>query len=300
MERKQQALLARALTAAANATLIADREGRIVWVNDAFCHMSGDQRDELIGQTPHLLSSGLQPVTFYRDLWQRILSGQPWQGELTERRKDGRCYTVSQVITPIRDDKDVITHFVAIQHGIPITDRERQEIQRLAFHDSLTGLPNRVLFLDLLRQAITQAEQQKRMLALMFLDLDRFKDVNDQLGHAVGDKLLISVAERLEHAVRKSDVVARLSGDEFAVLVTHLDQPTVVDTLAAELVETVSQPFSLDGHTVGVEVSIGISLYPRDGLSADDLLQRADSAMYRAKQRGGRGYSHYGLGRPAP
>ncbi|MGH8354615.1 MAG: diguanylate cyclase domain-containing protein [Pseudomonas sp.] len=290
MNEQDQQLLVRALEAATNAILITDRNGRIVWLNQAFCRLSGYPRQELLGQTPHLLYSGRQGPSFYQDLWQTILAGQPWQGELVERHKDGSCYTVNQVITPLLDAGGAITHFIAIQHGLTVTDREHAQMRRLAYHDGLTGLPNRTLFLDLLQQAITHAAQTQQLLALMFLDLDRFKTINDTLGHASGDKLLIAVAERLGRAVRKSDVVARLSGDEFAILITHLEQAEVVEALAGQLVASIERPFGIDEHAVQTHISIGISLYPRDGLSAEELLGRADAAMYRAKAAGGGAY----------
>ncbi|WP_137887224.1 diguanylate cyclase domain-containing protein [Pseudomonas sp. 2FE] len=290
MSEHDQQLLVRALEAATNAILITDRTGRIVWLNDAFCRLSGYPRQELIGQTPHLLYSGRQSPSFYQDLWQTILAGQPWQGELVERHKSGSCYTVNQVITPLLDARGVITHFIAIQHSLTVSDQEHAEMRRLAYHDGLTGLPNRTLFLDLLRQAISHAAHTQQLFALMFLDLDRFKTINDTLGHASGDKLLIAVAERLGRAVRRSDVVARLSGDEFAILITRLEQTEVVEALARQLVASIDRPFGIDEQAVEIHISIGISLYPRDGLSAEELLSRADTAMYRAKAAGGGAY----------
>jgi len=290
MNKQDQQLLVRALEAATNAILITDRTGRIVWLNDAFCRLCGYPRQELIGQTPHMLYSGRQSTSFYQDLWQTILAGQPWQGQLVERSKNGSYYTVNQVITPLLDANGAITHFLAIQHSLTVADQERAEMRRLAYHDGLTGLPNRALFLDLLHQAISHAAHTQQLFALMFLDLDRFKTINDTLGHASGDKLLIAVAERLGRAVRKSDVVARLSGDEFAILITHLEQAEVVEALARQLVASIDRPFGIDEHVVQTHISIGISLYPRDGLSAEDLLSRADAAMYRTKAAGGGAY----------
>ncbi|MDP3813725.1 diguanylate cyclase domain-containing protein [Pseudomonas sp.] len=290
MNKQGQQLLVRALEAATNAILITDRSGHIVWLNEAFCRLSGYPRRELLGQTPHMLYSGKQSPSFYQDLWQTILAGQPWQGELVERRKDGSYYRVNQVITPLLDPSGAITHFIAIQHSLTVSDQEHAEMRRLAYHDGLTGLPNRILFLDLLHQAINHAAPTRQLFALMFLDLDRFKSINDSLGHACGDKLLIAVSERLGRAVRKSDVVARLSGDEFALLVTHLEHAEVVEALARQLVASLDRPFGIDEHAVQTHISIGISLYPRDGQSAEELLSRADAAMYQAKAAGGGAY----------
>ncbi|MDH4559033.1 diguanylate cyclase [Pseudomonas sp. BN417] len=290
MYEHDQQLLVKALEAATNAILITDRSGCIVWVNPALCHQSGYMLHELIGQTPHLLHSGHQNLAFYQDLWQTILAGRAWQGQLIERRKDGGCYTVNQVITPLFDDTGCITHFVAIQHSQTMADQERAQMHQLAYHDGLTGLANRMLFLELVRHAINHAAQQGLMLGLMFLDLDQFKQVNDRFSHAIGDQLLVAVAERLGRSVRKTDVVARLSGDEFAILVTNLDRAEVLESMASLLVASIDQPFMLDEHLVQSHISIGISLYPTDGSTAELLLDRADAAMYKAKAIGGGAY----------
>lgn len=296
MADRPQPLLARALEAAANAVFIADRNGRIVWVNDAFCRLSGYGRDEAIGRTPGLLKSGRQSADFYRELWETILAGRTWQGEVVERRRDGSLWTANQVITPLLDESGAITHFVAIQHDVTANAEAREAIERLAFHDSLTGLPNRASFLESLGRAIARASVEHRMLALLYLDLDDFKPVNDALGHAAGDQLLIAVAERLRGAVRKTDVVARLGGDEFAVLLTDVAHPDVAGALAAKLVERISQPYMLNRRRIAVGGSIGISLFPRDGATTDELLSRADAAMYAAKAEGRRRYRHFGPG----
>ncbi len=298
---RPQPLLARALEAAANAVMIADRDGRIVWVNDAFCRLSGYSREEVIGRTPGLLKSGKQSPEFYRGLWGTILSGRAWQGELVERRRDGTLWTASQVITPLLDGSGRVTHFVAIQHDVTASTLEREEIQRLAYHDSLTGLPNRVSFLESLDAAIARGAAEGRLLALLFLDLDDFKPINDALGHAAGDELLVAVAERLRAAVRKTDAVARLGGDEFAVLLSDVEHPDTAGALAGKLVDRIGQPYMLSGRRIEVGVSIGISMYPRDGATVDILLSRADAAMYAAKARGRRQYRFFDAGRdPAP
>jgi diguanylate cyclase (GGDEF)-like protein/PAS domain S-box-containing protein len=293
MPDRPHPLLARALEAAANAVFIADRDGRIVWVNDAFCRLSGYGRDECIGRTPGLLKSGRQSAGFYRELWATILAGRTWQGEVVERRRDGSLWTASQVITPLLDESGAVTHFVAIQHDVTASSEAREAIERLAFHDSLTGLPNRVSFLESLGRAIARAGTEHRMLALLYLDLDDFKPVNDAMGHAAGDALLIAVAERLRGAVRKTDTVARLGGDEFAVLLTDVGHPDVAGALAGKLVDRIGQPYMLDRRRISVGASIGISLYPRDGATIDELLRHADAAMYAAKADGRRRYRFY-------
>ena len=257
-----------------------------MWVNDAFCRLSGYARDEAIGRTPGLLKSGKQSPDFYRDLWQTILAGRTWQGEVVERRRDGSLWTASQVITPLLDEAGQVTHFVAIQHDVTTSSQEREAMERLAFHDSLTGLPNRASLFDTLGRAVAPAAAESRQLALLYLDLDDFKSVNDALGHAAGDELLIAVAERLRGAVRKTDVVARLGGDEFAVLLADVEHPDVAGALAGKLVDRIGQPYMLHRRRIRVGASIGISLYPRDGATVDALLNHADAAMYAAKASG--------------
>lgn len=287
MIEDEQQVLVRALDAATNPVLITERSGCIVWINKAFSLLSGYSKLELVGKTPHLLSSGRQTTTFYREMWMTILAGLTWQGEMVERRKDGSDCTINQVITPVLDPQGVVTHFIAILHNFKVMDEERARMQQLAFHDDLTGLPNRSLFLSLLNQAVNHATQQQQPLALMFIDLDRFKAVNDTHGHACGDKLLVAVAERLSQSVRRSDVVSRLSGDEFAILVTGMDHAWQVEVLADKLVGAINQPFMIDAHRLNAHISVGISLYPVDGASVEQLLARADDAMYQAKRRGG-------------
>ena len=282
-----QQVLARAWDAATNPVLITERTGCIVWINNAFCRLSGYSKPELVGKTPHLLSSGRQSSTFYRDLWLTILAGLPWQGEMVERRKDGASCTVNQIITPVLDPHGVVTHFIAILHNFKVTDEERANMQQLAFHDALTGLPNRSLFLNLLNQAINHATKHQQPLALMFIDLDHFKSVNDTLGHACGDKLLVAVAERLGQSVRRSDVVARLSGDEFAILITCMEQADQLEALANKLIAAIGEPFMIDAHRVNTAISVGISLFPANGASVEGLLEQADGAMYLAKRAGG-------------
>lgn len=283
-------LLTRALEGAASAVFLCDGRGHFVWVNDAFCRLSGYRQDELLGRTPGLLRSGAQSQGFYRQLWQTILSGAPWQGELLERGKNAAFYRVSQVITPLLDESGTISHFLAIQHDITQLAQEHERMRQLAWHDSLTGLPNRRLFLESLQHAIEDAEIEAWFFALLLIDLDGFKAVNDSLGHTAGDQLLQAVAERLQAGVRKSDLVARLGGDELTVLVLRLEYEHQVTTLAAQLQASLRNPYAVAGKTLCLNASIGIALYPRDGVSTEQLLESADAAMYRVKRAGGDSY----------
>jgi diguanylate cyclase len=298
MNVDSQSLLAGALASIANAVFIAGRDGRIVWVNEAFSRLSGYARDETLGRSPAMLKSGRQDARFYRDLWQTILAGNVWRGEVVERKKDGSLYTVDETVTPLFDAAGNLTHFVAILHDITSRKQEGDRDHFLAYHDSLTGVPNRVLFLRLLEQAMAHCMQYQRLLAVLFVDLDHFKPVNDTLGHQVGDLLLKAVAERLRASVRKSDVIARLGGDEFAVIETDIIDVRPARTLARSLVRALVRPFMLNGHKVRVSASIGISIYPHDGERAEQLLQHADLAMYQAKEQGRNRYCFYGTPQP--
>lgn len=295
-----QDLLAKALATAANAIFITDETGCIVWVNDAFSRLSGYSWQEALGQTPALLKSGRQSEAFYADLWKIILSGNVWRGNLIDRRKDHTLYTVDEIITPLFDEKGNITHFIAIQNDITLRMQEDTHNHYLAYHDVLTGLPNRALFVAKQRQAMQYAKRTNHMLALLFLDLDNFKPVNDNFGHRIGDQLLIAVGERLRAAVRKADVVARWGGDEFAILLVDLLDTGIVTMLARKLLDTLARPFVFEGRKISVQTSIGIAIYPADGEEPETLLDLADRTMYVAKEQGGNRFLFYNplLGTP--
>lgn len=282
------------MASVANAIFITDRVGRIIWVNDAFTRLSGYSAQDVIGRTPSILQSGKQIASVYAQLWKTILAGEVWRGEMIDRRKDGSFFAVDEIITPLLDSQGAITHFIAIQHDITRQKRESEREHHLAYHDVLTDLPNRALFLGALKNAILNAERTQEMFATLFLDLDRFKPVNDTLGHSVGDHLLAAVAERLRTAIRQTDTVARIGGDEFAILLDELPDKAVVTTLAKKLCDVLSQPFVLRGQKISISASIGIAIYPADGDDLDTLLFNADKAMYQAKCHGGNAYQFYG------
>ncbi|RJG07836.1 sensor domain-containing diguanylate cyclase [Noviherbaspirillum cavernae] len=282
-------MLANALSCAANAIFLTDRTGHIVWANEAFCRLSGYSLQEVLGYTPAMVNSGMQSDSFYADLWRTILTGNAWRGRMVERRKNGALYSVEETITPLRDEQGVITHFIAIQLDMTL-QKEGSEHERehyLAYHDVLTGLPNRTMFVNLEQQALSYAKREQLALALLFLDLDRFKEVNDVFGHIVGDRLLLAVAERLMAAIRKSDTVARFGGDEFAILIPNLADTGVAVNLARKLTAIIAQPFRITERELHIGVSIGIAIYPDDGDTPEELMKKADEAMYRAKKNGG-------------
>jgi len=407
-------LQAEALNAAANAIVITDIDGNVVWTNPAFSTLSGYSADEVLGQNPRLLNSGMQDREFFASLWTTIRSGKTWCGEIINRRKDGSLFTDETTITPVSSRLAGISHFVAIKqdvtkrkhaeealrqaeekyraifedavvgifqitpegrplsinralahmhgfdspeqfllevsdvgsqifvnpgqmsemtkdleqhsviHGVEIeiycrdrtkkwvvanmragrasngaiailegtiediTDRKNaeQRVQFLAYYDALTGLPNRTLLRDRIATALAGARRRKEKLAVLFLDLDRFKIINDSLGHSIGDLLLQEVAERLKTWVRGQDTVSRVGGDEFVIVLTGIANETNAERAAEKIVNTISTEFSIGGHVLNISCSIGVSIFPRHGTDAEMLIKNADAAMYCAKQNG--------------
>lgn len=286
IDHQQIRLLSSALAAAGNGIMITDRRGVIQWVNPAFVRMSGYDKQELIGQVPQLLNSGQQSKGYYQDMWDSISRGETWCGETVERAKNGNLYTVSQTITPMLDENGEIAHFIAIHEDITAQKETQQRIAYMAHYDALTGLPNRALFYDRLKNALSMAKRNRGGMALMFLDLDGFKNVNDTLGHQAGDLLLTAVAKRLQQCIRESDTIARLGGDEFTVILNNAHEHNSVARIAEKIIEAIAQPFELDGHPARVGVSIGIARYSEDSDSEDELVKNADEAMYHAKSAG--------------
>lgn len=283
-------LLATALFSMASAIFITDANGIIMWVNDAFTRLSGYASHEAVGNTPAILNSGKQDRCHDTLLWETILAGKVWQGEVIDRHKTGRLYVVDQIITPLFDQFGVVSHFIAIQHDITERRQESEHDHYLAYHDVLTGLPNRTSFLLMLQLALARASRDTRRLALLFIDLDKFKPVNDEFGHHNGDQLLSAVGARLRASIRKSDVVARIGGDEFVVVLHDKASPALACKLAEKLLGTLARQFMIGPHRISITGSIGLAFYPDDGVCAQDLMINADSAMYQAKARGGGAY----------
>ncbi len=291
MDQQQLRLLGGALASASNSIFITDRMGRIQWVNAAFTRLSGYGAEEIIGQTPRLIRSGKETTEYYQNLWKTILSGETWTNETVERHKDGSLYTVLQTITPIPDENGEITHFVSIHEDITARKNADERIRYMAEYDALTDLPNRSLFYDRLQQAMVRVKRNQGKLALLYLDLDRFKAVNDNLGHHVGDLLLQAVAQRLKECVRESDTVARLGGDEFSIILQESGNPRDVALVAEKIISALAAPFHLAGLDVSIGTSIGVALYA-GGPEADPdrLVHLADGGMYIAKKRGGNSF----------
>ncbi|MBA3998228.1 MAG: hypothetical protein C0466_13835 [Candidatus Accumulibacter sp.] len=268
------------------AMLITDPASRIIEVNDTFTRITGYTRDEAVGQTPRLLNSGHHDAAFYRAMWESLTRTGAWAGEIWNRRKDGSVYPEWLSITAAHDENGQITNYVSAFSDISERKAYEVRLRHLAEYDPLTKLPNRTLLRDRLTHAIGLAARKGGKIAVLFLDLDRFKNINDSLGHAIGDQMLIEAARRLRSAVRGSDTVSRLGGDEFALLLTELETPDHAAHVAEKLLQVVAEPFSLEGHELNVTPSIGIALFPEDGADPDALLKNADTAMYHAKENG--------------
>ena len=271
---------------AREAILITDADERILDVNPAFTRITGYRRDEALGQTPRMLASGRQSPAFYAAMWQTLHADGHWSGEVCNRRKNGEEYPEHLSIATVRDDAGRITHYIGVFSDVTLVQRQAAQLEHLAHHDALTGVPNRVLLADRMRQAIAQANRAGELLAVCYLDLDGFKPVNDALGHAFGDRLLVEMARRMSETLREADTVARLGGDEFALLLRGLNSQEECEATLNRVLAAIARPAHLDEHIVHLTASIGVCIYPWDDEDADTLLRHADQAMYAAKQAG--------------
>lgn len=268
------------------AILVTDKNNRIIAVNRAFCSLTGYSAEEVLGQSPSMLASGRTPRETYQAMWAGLNSCGYWQGELWDRRKDGSIYPKWSAISAIYDDQRKLSHYMAGFTDMSERKASEERIADLARHDPLTRLVNRFELESRLTQALLTALREKQQAAVIFIDMDRFKLVNDSLGHHVGDQLLIEVANRLRSTVRDSDIVARLGGDEFVVVLTGLESAMDTAAIAEKLLRRLGEPYLLDGNTLHSSPSIGISVFPGDGADGATLMKNADLAMYHAKDSG--------------
>lgn len=267
--------------------IITDPDERILRVNRAFCELTGYTEEEALGQTPRLLHSDRQSPAFYAALWATLQDTGHWQGEIWNRRKNGDVYPELLSVSAVKNSTGVVTHYVGVFADLSQIRASEERLDFLAHHDSLTGLPNRLLLSARLQHSIEVAHRDEETLALLVLDLDRFKDVNDSYGHSAGDALLQQVAERLTHRLRGVDTVTRLGGDEFAVLLEDLAQPQDAARVAMDILSILSEPWRLTNETeIRLGVSLGISLFPQHAQTAEEMLQQADAALYQAKSEG--------------
>jgi len=292
-ENSELTILTSVIEHATDIIYITDNRGMIQYVNPGFERATGYTSKEAIGQTPRLVKSGQHGEKFYQGLWANVLEGREFRELFINRRKDGSLFYEEKTITPILDRGRNITHFVST--GKDVTERVlgQEKIRQLAHIDTLTGLSNRSHFRQRLNEALARTRRNEKLLALLFLDLDNFKRINDSLGHDVGDELLKSVADRLKQQIRETDSVSRLGGDEFTVILENINHVNNVIAIAQKLVHAVSQPFIVGPHHLHVSVSIGITLYPLDDSESDLLIKNADMAMYHAKELGRNGFQFY-------
>ena len=273
--------------------LITDADNRVIEVNAAVSRITGYDREALIGATPSLLKSDLHEPAFYDELWCTLREKGFWHGEMLDRARDGRILPLLQTISEVRDAQGALTHHISVMTDISSLKETQTRLDFLAHHDALTELPNRLLLSDRLHHDIERAQRDGQAIALLFIDLDHFKNINDSLGHQIGDLLLIEAARRLKSLVRQVDTVARLGGDEFVVLMEGNATHTAAVSLADKIVAAFKQPFAVNGIDLYVGCSIGVTLYPEDGADAVTLLKNADTAMYRAKDAGRDGHVRY-------
>ena len=285
-------LLASVFDNSGEAILISDARNRIVEVNPAFTLITGYAAEEVRGRNPSLLASGRTSPEDYRQMWHAINEDGLWQGEIWDRHRDGHVYPKWLTISTIRDVAGNLSHYIASFTDITARKAAEERIHYLAHHDPLTRLPNRTHLQGRLEQAIVAARRDSSRLAVLFIDMDHFKNINDSLGHHVGDGLLVEVAVRLRQSVRESDVVARLGGDEFVVVLTDISHDTVA-AVVGKLLKNLARPYAIDDHTLHSTPSIGISLFPEDGADVETLMKNADTAMYHAKEAGRNTYQFF-------
>ncbi len=268
------------------AIMVADTDNRIIAINPAFTRLTGYSAEEAIGQPTSLLKSGRQTAEFYQQMWQDMETTGHWQGEIWNRRKNGEVYIEWLSISTIYGTDGAVLRRVAMFSDLTEQKRNEAAIWRQANYDTLTGLPNRSLFNDRLQQELKSIRREDHALALLFIDLDHFKEVNDSLGHRCGDQLLVDVSRRIGNCVREADTVARLGGDEFTIILPGLTEAGRIEGIAQQIIDTVAEPYPLGDEIAHVSASIGITLYPDDAADIETLLTNADQAMYAAKARG--------------
>lgn len=273
--------------------ILTDAKGNIQYVNPQFTEISGYTLEEIVGKNPSITSSGNTSRHVYKELWKTIKAGDTWTGEFQNRSKSGELYWETSKIKPMMNKEGEITHFLAIKEDITLRKSYEEQLLYQANFDSLTQLPNRLLAFDRISQALASHKRDNEFVAVMFIDLDRFKNINDTLGHEAGDTLLVDTANRLKGCVRMEDTVARFGGDEFLVILPHLQSIKNAEIVAQKFLHAISKPFLIEKREIFTTASIGITIYPEDADDPQVLMRNADSAMYRAKDEGRNSYSFY-------
>ncbi len=273
--------------------LITDADVKVCRVNSRFTQITGYTLEEIEGKNPSFLNSGVHDKEFYTQMWKQIKEEGSWFGEINDRRKNGEYFTSLQSVSAVKNEKQEVISYISVFADISERKTYEKRLSYLASHDNLTSLPNRMHFNDNLIKAIQVAKRHKAKLAVLFLDLNHFKKVNDTFGHEVGDKLLIEVAKRFKDSIREEDTVARLGGDEFAIILNDVKSKDDVITVCKKVLENIKEPMQIEYHTIVPSTSIGISVYPDNADNAESLLNLADNAMYMAKKKEISGYEFY-------
>lgn len=279
--------------------MITDPTGSIIEINDTFTRITGYSRAEVLGKNPRLLHSGQHGPEYYAEMWQSLTQGSHWSGETWNRRKNGEMFAEMQTISVVRDADNKIQNYVAMFTDITPMKEHQRQLEHIAHYDALTNLPNRVLLADRLHQAMNQSQRRNLPLAVVYLDLDGFKSVNDQHGHNIGDALLIALAERMKTALRDGDTLARIGGDEFVAVLADLDRNQDWEPVLSRLLLAAAEPVVMGKALLQVSASIGVTLYPQDKVDADQLMRHADQAMYIAKQSGKNRYHLFDVDKDA-
>ena len=286
----QTALHAKVFTLSNDAVVICDADDKIISINPAFTSVTGYTLDEVKGHRPGMYASGQHDKAFFTALWDTLLVTDQWEGDIWNRRKSGELFLVKISIRALRDADGSVVNRIGIFSDVTESRAAQDAVKHQAHHDFLTNLPNRLLFTDRFGQQLAQARRNDAKFAVIYLDLDGFKGVNDRLGHAMGDELLVAVAQRLTALVREVDTVSRFGGDEFAVLMCDVSQNHDVVTLADKMLTTLGQPYLLKNHTITVTASLGLAIYPFHGQDMETLVNAADEALLQAKEEGKNGW----------
>ncbi|MCR2820197.1 putative bifunctional diguanylate cyclase/phosphodiesterase [Lederbergia panacisoli] len=286
-------IIGKILEQISESVMVVNEKRQIIYINSAFEIVTGYNRHEVYLQNPRILQSGLHDKHFYHKLWQTISLEGSWSGEIWNKRKNGEFFLEWLTISEVKSSDGFIQGYIGVFSDITDRKRAEDELRMLAHYDALTGVPNRHSFTKRFSDLLDISQQFQQKLALLFLDLDRFKQINDSLGHEAGDKLLIEVASRLQELIKNKDIIARLGGDEFVIILSNIKHQRESVHIAKKIIDSLTKPFNIDGHEVYITTSIGISFFPNDGSNSEILLKKADKAMYMSKLNGRNQYEIY-------